>query len=45
MLRTQRLSLTPGFALAMQHSMLWVGSGRMPSNRKARNGVNFRALS
>jgi NAD(P)H dehydrogenase (quinone) len=29
--------------LAMQHSMLWVGSGLMPSNRKAatRNDVNY----
>ena len=31
------------FTLAMQHSMLWVGTGLMPSNRKAsqRNDLNW----
>lgn len=31
------------FTLAMQHSMIWVGTGLMPSNKKSaeRNDVNF----
>ena len=31
------------FTLAMQHSMIWVGTGLMPSNSKAatRNDVNY----
>jgi len=31
------------FTLAMQHSMLWVGTGLMPSNKKSaqRNDVNW----
>jgi len=31
------------FTLAMQHSMIWVGTGLMPSNSKAaqRNDINF----
>ena len=31
------------FTLAMQHSMIWVGTGMMPSNAKAaqRNDVNY----
>ena len=31
------------FTLAMQHSMIWVGTGMMPSNKKSadRNDVNF----
>jgi len=33
------------FALAMQHSMIWVGTGLMPSNSKAatRNDINYLA--
>ena len=33
------------FTLAMQHSMIWIGTGLMPSNRKAaqRNDVNYLA--
>jgi NAD(P)H dehydrogenase (quinone) len=30
---------------AMQHSMIWVGTGMMPSNSKARNDVNYVASS
>ncbi len=35
------------FTLSQQHSMLWVGSGMMPSNSKAstRNDINFVASS
>jgi NAD(P)H dehydrogenase (quinone) len=35
------------FTLAMQHSMVWVGTGMMPSNSKAatRNDVNYVASS
>jgi multimeric flavodoxin WrbA len=35
------------FTLAMQHSMIWVGTGMMPSNAKAatRNDVNYVASS
>ena len=33
------------FTLAMQHSMIWIGTGMLPSNKKAaeRNDINFLA--
>jgi NAD(P)H dehydrogenase (quinone) len=36
-------TLTALFTLAMQHGMLWVGTGMMPANTKAatRNDVNY----
>lgn len=38
-------SLQYMFTLAMQHSMIWVGTGMMPSNKKSatRNDINYLA--
>jgi multimeric flavodoxin WrbA len=39
----KQVTLNYLFTLAMQHSMVWVGSGMMPSNSKAatRNDINY----